>query len=106
MDGPVGRSSTPPLYPKYGVHFSEAQITTIVQQSLQNTSLQLSISTLLSDQSFNNRIYFIDFSNEAGQYVLKVNGRFFGGAKIENEVCCLLLLNQFCPELPVPRVVS
>ncbi|KAK5658113.1 hypothetical protein OQA88_2669 [Cercophora sp. LCS_1] len=64
-----------------------------------------SIQQLESGNSFNNRIYFVTV-NSGEQYVLKVNGRFFGAEKIQNEVCCLNVLQRWCPYIPSPRVVA
>ena len=37
---------------------------------------------------------------------MKVNGRFFGANKIQNEVSCLLLLQRYCPSIPSPRPLA
>ena len=38
--------------------------------------------------------------------MLKVNGRFFGPAKIQNEVACLCILQESSFDVPSPRVVA
>ncbi len=40
------------------------------------------------------------------ELVLKVNGRFFGADKIQNEVCSLWLLERYCPDIPAPRIFA
>ncbi len=64
-------------------------------------------------RSFNNRIYFpqlrLGSPDSEGQglredleLVLKVNGRYFGADKIQNEVGCLWLLEKYCSRVPAP----
>lgn len=38
--------------------------------------------------------------------MLKVNGRFFGADKIQNEVACLRLLHHYCPSVATPRALA
>jgi len=40
----------------------------------------------------------------AEDLVLKLNGRFFGSDKVQNEVACLRLMEIHCPHIPAPRV--
>jgi hypothetical protein len=78
---------------------------------------------LPSGKSFNNRIYFIDVSQQdrhaaegrdadvtettqKQSLVLKVSGQFFGPDKVQNEISCLMLLERHCPDVPVPRVIA
>lgn len=69
-------------------------------------------------KSFNNRIYFVTltlpqdhnldiFSNIGTiELTLKVNGRFFDAAKVENEVACLCLLEEYVADSLTPRVIG
>ena len=107
QDQPV--NTTPPGHPLHGLELSDETISKIVAQALRVPLAYISVSRLPHGQSFNNRIYFIDVEGVSGHhhsYVLKVNGKYFDAQKIENEVACLLALDHFCPELPVPKVVA
>lgn len=100
-------NTTPPHQPTYGVHLDEETIFAILKYSVPELSAPPAISGLPHTKGFNNRIYIIEPKDGNSQsYVLKVNGRFFGAAKVENEVSCLLLLNHYCPDLPAPKVIS
>ena len=83
----------------------------------------VSVTPLPEGRSYNNRIYYLEVLRQENQsapstqsppppsgqtenLVLKVNGRFFGADKIENEVSILRLLMSRCPEIPVPRIVA
>ena len=71
----------------------------------------MSYRTLATGKSYNNRIYFLTMvpktsPGETHECVLKVNGRFFGAPKVQNEVSCLRLLEKFCPDVPAPRIVA
>ena len=68
----------------------------------------ISSKSLPSGASFNNRIYFVKTlsSEREEEWVLKVNGRFFHGDKVRNEVSCLQILEKCCPDVPVPKVVA
>lgn len=77
-----------------------------------------SIRSLEAGSSFNNRLYFLKIqvptsckirglSNSDGtNLVLKLSGRFWGPAKVQNEVSSMLLLKSATPEIPVPEVVA
>jgi hypothetical protein len=54
-----GHGSTPPHHPTHNVRFSSETIHTIISTACPGQSL-LSIETLPSGKSFNNRIYFVD----------------------------------------------
>ncbi|KAK0267357.1 hypothetical protein LTS00_017818 [Friedmanniomyces endolithicus] len=104
-------NSTPPHQPTYGVYLSEHEIRRI---------RELNIRALEPNVAFNNRIYFLDYEDGGStdssfplhpgpltaDHVLKVSGRFWGTAKVENEVSCLLLLERYCSEVPAPRVIA
>ncbi|KAK4444212.1 kinase-like domain-containing protein [Podospora aff. communis PSN243] len=112
------RPGTPPHHPIFGVKLPISHIEAIFAAIYPHRTL-LSVSQLPSGRSFNNRIYFLSIarSNETSgaspgapgdvlQLVLKVNGRFFGPDKIQNEVSCLRILEQYCPDVPVPRIIA
>jgi thiamine kinase-like enzyme len=101
------REQTPPHYPTHGVHLSDDEIEEITRICLPAASHSYAVARLQHGKSFNNRIYFVNDAIDSGKsYVLKVNGKFFGPAKIENEVACLWILKRFCPAVPVPEVVA
>ncbi|KAK3069835.1 hypothetical protein LTR53_011517 [Teratosphaeriaceae sp. CCFEE 6253] len=112
-------TSTPPHQPTHGVHLSEPEIRRIGELVCSQRVLR-NIRALEPGMAFNNRIYFLDcedggstdspFPPHPGpltaDHVLKVSGRFWGAAKVENEVSCLLLLERYCSEVPAPRVIA
>ncbi|PHH84876.1 hypothetical protein CDD83_1241 [Cordyceps sp. RAO-2017] len=115
-------STTPPHHPTAGVRLRSDQIRDIVRAAVPGAEL-ISVTPLPSGRSFNNRIYFLALRHRPSgldprpleeeeeeqplhEAVLKVNGRFFGGLKVQNEVACLLLLHRHCPHLPVPRALA
>ena len=101
------REQTPPHHPTHGVHLSDHEIEDISRICLPTASHGYAITTLAHGKSFNNRIYFVtDNAHNRKSYVLKVNGKFFGSAKIENEIACLQILKRFCPTVPVPEVIA
>ncbi|KAI5460597.1 hypothetical protein BGZ63DRAFT_357639 [Mariannaea sp. PMI_226] len=107
------RPLTPRHHPTAGVKIDHDEIETITSYGFPQSEL-ISITELPSGKSFNNRIYFIKLrhctrhSTEAIEQdvVLKVNGRFFGANKIQNEVGCFHLLNEYCPDIPTPRTLA
>ncbi|KAK5993043.1 hypothetical protein PT974_06470 [Cladobotryum mycophilum] len=115
----ASRSQTPPHQPTYGVHMSHSTIGSIVKHGFPSSKL-ISINQLPIGKSYNNRIYFLKLSHsgkvipstsdlasyEELELVLKVNGRFFGANKIENEVVSLRLLEAYCPDTPTPKVYA
>lgn len=104
-------AGTPPTQPTYNVHLTTQRISQIIESVFSNPEI---ISITESDQSFNNRIYFVSVRSAPSQsetdapleLVLKVNGRFFDGRKVENEAGCLLMLDRHGSHIPVPRVVA
>ncbi|KAM0433894.1 hypothetical protein ACHAPT_003837 [Fusarium lateritium] len=110
-----GRPPTPSHHPTAGVRMLRQEIEAIVSFALPDYTLE-SITQLPSGKSFNNRIYFLKLKHCAGevsslpgtlsQVVLKVNGRFFGANKIQNEVSCFQLLQKYCPDVPSPRALA
>lgn len=107
-----GRPPTPPHHPTAGVRVLRQEVEAIVSFGLPGYNL-VSISQLPSGKSFNNRIYFLELQHPTSkdlsqpeQAVLKVNGRFFGANKIQNEVSCLQLLWRYCPDIPSPRALA
>lgn len=106
--------STPPHFPLHNVRMTpealRALLTTIYPSAAIDPPNQLP-----SGQSFNNRIYHVKVdhgtssqsdktSKVVEDLVLKLNGRFFGPDKVQNEVACLRLMEIHCPEVPAPRV--
>lgn len=109
-------SSTPPHHPTAGVHILRQEIEAIATHGFPNSTIE-SIKQISRGKSYNNRIYFVELSHppittqflsdtRLEQVVLKVNGRFFGGNKIQNEVACLQLLQRHCPDAPSPRPLA
>ncbi|KAF4335460.1 kinase-like domain protein [Fusarium beomiforme] len=107
------RPSTPSHHPNFGVHMSTESIESVVHFIFPNTTA-IEVEPLPSFKSFNNRIYYLHcHKNTTGEntkhidpLVLKINGRVFGAEKIQNEVSCLRLLEDFCPGIPVPRALA
>ncbi|KAJ4202404.1 hypothetical protein NW759_015391 [Fusarium solani] len=113
-----GRPPTPSHHPTAGVRMLPQEIKAIVSFGLPDYDL-VSITQIPSGKSFNNRIYFLKLKHSASkamllpgtlsqpeQVVLKVNGRFFGANKIQNEVSCFQLLQRYCPDIPSPRALA
>ena len=110
---------TPPHEPTFNVRLSNKTINSIAKSVYPDLILD-KIEVLTSGQSFNNRIYFLDFSSGASspkpsigqgpvdyqRQVLKVTGSNFEIQKVQNEVACLLLLEKYCPTIAVPRVLA
>jgi len=107
-------ASTPKSHPIHGIYMPREAIDDLVQKVIPGAKV-VSVTQLPSGQSFNNRIYFLEIRNPgissstseqrpAIQLVLKVNGRFFGANKVQNEVACLQLLETYCPSTPSPKV--
>jgi len=99
---------TPPHHPIFGVHVDKGSIRHVIEIVFSDYEIR-SIHELPSGESYNNRIYFIDLRQTQPyeielNLVLKVNGRFFGADKIQNEVGGLLLLEATCPSIPAPRI--
>jgi hypothetical protein len=78
-----------------------------------------SVIPLTHGKSFNNRIYYLrakvpqnqdlkysSLAFDDVELVLKVNGRFFGASKIQNEVACLCMIQALPVHIPVPRVIA
>jgi len=100
---------TPPEHPTFGINIPDETIKILIRTYVTYTFDTLNVSELSHKLSYNNKIYIIHLTSDAGDnqsYVLKVNGRFHGAAKVENEVACLLLLEKFCSAVPVPRVIA
>ena len=97
---------TPPHHPIFGVRLEDDHVRQVIRTVLPSHEVT-SIRQLPSGGSYNNRIYFIDTRHPSAvglSLVLKVNGRFFGAEKIQNEVGCLSLLERDCASIPSPRV--
>ncbi|PNY22501.1 Uncharacterized protein TCAP_07118 [Tolypocladium capitatum] len=111
------RPPTPPHHPTAGVVVLREEVENIADCGFPGTEL-VSVAELPSGKSYNNRIYFLTLrhpSDEASsnsvarpeqEVVLKVNGRFFGAHKVQNEVACLQLLRAHCPDVPTPRALA
>lgn len=112
-----GRPVTPTHHPTSGVRVRREEIQQIASLAFPSSDL-LSIVQLPSGKSYNNRIYFLKLgglksgsghpaaAQQEQQIVLKVNGRFFGANKIQNEVACLQLVQKYCPEVPAPHPLA
>ncbi|KIM96973.1 hypothetical protein OIDMADRAFT_169749, partial [Oidiodendron maius Zn] len=118
ISGTEPRPQTPPHHPIHGVHMPIATIEHIIAQGFPEVKL-VSVTRLESGGSYNNRIYYLKLrrshsetepahlaESEEHEFVLKVNGRFFGASKIQNEVACLRLLETYCSEVPAPRPLA
>ena len=112
------RPPTPTHHPTHGVHMSFKAVQTLCKIDFPERKL-VSMTTLPPGRSFNNRIYFLkthttptvksaepETEEQAEEWVLKVNGHVFGADKVQNEVSCLRLLEEYCPDIPVPRFVA
>ncbi|KAM0261504.1 hypothetical protein ACHAQJ_002186 [Trichoderma viride] len=102
----------PPSHPSYGVSMNNQTIEAIVSTGWSGSRVE-SITPLAAGKSFNNKIYFLkmqhaDEASALGEEdaVLKINGTLYDGDKVQNEVACLRLLELYCPDLPVPRVLA
>lgn len=112
-------SVTPPHHPTSGVRILRQEIEAIASLAFPASNL-LSITQIERGKSYNNRIFFLKLEHHAAdtssatstpaaqpeELVLKVNGRFFGANKIQNEVSCLQLLQKYCPGVPSPRALA
>jgi len=100
------RPPTPSHHPLWNVKPSPEYIERLFKTAFPEHATP-SIRELEPGRSYNNRIYFLE-PRYVGvqQYVLKVNGQFFGGEKVQNEVSCLRILEKYCPEIPIPRVMA
>lgn len=108
QDQQIERPQTPPYQPNAGVTMSRDEMETIVKSGFPQSKL-ISVSAVPTSDSFNNRIYFLGLlhTDETKQDVaLKINGRFFGASKVQNEVACLQQLEKHCPQIPSPRVLA
>lgn len=108
-------SVTPSHHPIYGVRMAETTIKQVIA-AFPGARLD-AVIPLERGKSYNNRIYFLKLSKvgecsfftdgtETCDLVLKVNGRFFGADKIQNEAGFLRVLQHFCPNIPTPRVLA
>ncbi|OAQ85278.1 protein kinase-like protein [Purpureocillium lilacinum] len=105
-----GRPPTPPHHPTAGVRVHRHEIEAIVACAFPSSELA-SVTQLDSGKSYNNRIYFLELRHSPSESapqraVLKVNGRFFGANKVQNEVACFQLLEKYCPDVPTPRALA
>lgn len=89
----------------HGGHMSEAEVTAIVKHSLPESGGN---GIVLPERlpSSNNRLHAVACGTPLKNYILKVNGGYFDGAKAEHEAGALLLNETYCPTVPVPRVVA
>ncbi|KAK0725954.1 kinase-like domain-containing protein [Lasiosphaeris hirsuta] len=101
-----------PSHPAYGVSLSPEVIRDIVSSGWPGSTVE-SIKPLGAGTSFNNKIYFLKMHHADERVafgwkdaVLKVNGTIYDGDKVQNEVACLRLLEMYCPDLPIPRVLA
>ncbi|OAQ98067.1 hypothetical protein LLEC1_02318 [Akanthomyces lecanii] len=118
----MSRPPTPPHEPRYNVHVAPETIEQLIATAFPEIEL-LSHSELETNKGYNNRLYFLTVrrrrNGDAAQssafcgtdaaereLVLKVNGRFFFSDKVQNEVGCLQILRQHCPDVPTPTVLA
>ena len=111
----MGDSEYPAHHPLHGVDLPSSSIEHIISLALPALKV-VSVTALPKGRSYNNKIYFIktisaqsetDHNAEsANEFVLKLNGQYFGADKIQNEVCCLWLLEKYCKRVPAPRIVA
>ncbi|KAJ6437344.1 hypothetical protein O9K51_09898 [Purpureocillium lavendulum] len=106
-----GRPPTPSHHPTAGVRVHRHEIEAIAACAFPASDV-VSIAQLDSGKSYNNRVYFVELrhppeaASDVQRLVLKVNGRFFGANKVQNEVACLRLLERHCPDVPAPRALA
>ena len=107
----AARKVTPPSCPIYDIHLTEDEIKRIVNLSLKNVT-SITSEVFPSGSSYNNRIYALEVTHgdhiNKSRLILKINGwpidwKHF---KVQNEVLSLSLVNKYCPEIPIPRVVA
>ncbi|KAG8409539.1 hypothetical protein J3459_017366 [Metarhizium acridum] len=101
----IPRLQTPPHQPNAGVAMSREEMEAIVDSAFPQSKLT-NVSAVSTCDSFNNRIYFLQADNTTEEVVLKINGRYFGPAKVQNEVACLRQSEKHCPQIPSPRVLA
>ncbi|KID82552.1 Protein kinase-like domain protein [Metarhizium guizhouense ARSEF 977] len=104
----IPRPQTPPHQPNAGVTMSREEMEAIVHSTFPQSKLT-NVSAVSTSDSFNNRIYFLSVQqadNTTDEVVLKLNGRYFGPAKVQNEVACLQQVEKHCPQTPSPRVLA
>ncbi|KAJ3497437.1 hypothetical protein NLG97_g1905 [Lecanicillium saksenae] len=113
----MSRPQTPPHEPRYNVRFAQTTLEQLIRDAFPGIEL-VSWYELETNKGYNNRIYFlkvrrIDQSSvflntdeNERELVLKVNGRFFFADKVQNEVGCIQILQQHCPEIPTPTVFA
>ncbi|KAJ6781474.1 hypothetical protein PWT90_02678 [Aphanocladium album] len=113
----MSRPQTPPNEPRYNVHVAPSTIQQLIHDAFPGIVLA-SYSEPETNKGYNNRIYFLKVrrrgqssifahtdENER-ELVLKVNGRFFFADKVQNEVGCIQILQQHCPDIPTPTVFA
>lgn len=113
----MSRPQTPPHEPRYGVRVAQSTIEQLIHRAFPGIKLA-SYSELDTNKGYNNRVYFLkvqcggqssifrDTDDTERELVLKVNGRFFTADKVQNEVGCIQILRQYCPEIPTPTVFA
>lgn len=103
----ASRDTTPPHHPTHGVHLSDTQIRSIIATAIPGSELT-SCQQIPRGSSFNNRVYLLQIisAQATRELVLKVSGRVWRGDKVQNEVAAHLIVNHFCPEVPLPEIVA
>ncbi|KAJ3540928.1 hypothetical protein NM208_g4842 [Fusarium decemcellulare] len=105
------RPTTPPHQPTAGVRILRKEIEIIAGLGFPDHDM-ISVTQAPFGKSYNNRIYYLQLrqttveKQAVQKFVLKVNGRFFGPSKIQNEVSCLRLVQKYCPSVPAPRALA
>ncbi|TQV98419.1 Protein kinase-like domain [Cordyceps javanica] len=113
----MSRSETPPHEPRYNVHVAPKTIEKLISSAFPGIEL-ISYSELETNKGYNNRLYFLrvrrigqssvfrETDATERELVLKANGRFFFEDKVQNEVGCIEILGQYCPDIPTPTVLA
>ncbi|KAM3514199.1 hypothetical protein MY11210_002190 [Beauveria gryllotalpidicola] len=113
----MSQPQTPPHEPRYNVHVAPRTMEKLIDSAFPGVEL-LSHSELETNKGYNNRIYFFqvrrkgqssifrDTDAPERELVLKVNGQFFLADKVQNEVGCLQIVGQYCPQIPTPTVFA
>lgn len=89
----------------HGGRISVADIKAIVTHALPESSGNIVVHSEGLPSS-NNHLYAVSCGTPVKNYILKVNGQYFDGAKAEHESGVLLLNETYCPTVPVPRAVA
>ncbi|KAK2608552.1 hypothetical protein QQS21_002898 [Conoideocrella luteorostrata] len=93
----ISRPQTPPHQPMLA-HTCLTEIEVIIGIGFSQSKL-INVTAVPSSKSFNNRIYFLHLEHISGtqeDVVLKVNRRYIGSRKVQNEIGCLQMRYATC----------